>query len=315
MCRSVFLLAALATCLAAEALAQGEAIPDTTDWRRYVPLEVGNEWHYAVDYWLGSNYQAHRVVSDSLVVDGTRYFGLEWCVGRAGAFTCAADPDLIRYEAEYDLVVRRIVVQGEPREEWYDRWPCALAAPFGGVPVECDAPGYNAYEWYWVSGGHDGAFVVGPDTLRGVTWKLYGTAFSHIHHYMVADVGRVHFEGPDFVHRLVYARVGGREYGQKAFDFPSSTEGPSPARESAHINVFPNPTSGRATVVWRSPRSGTAEVSVLDVLGRLVHRWVASAAGEDRVELDLSDLPGGHYVVLVRAEGSVIGTARFAVAR
>jgi hypothetical protein len=313
MSRSILVLVALATCLAADALAQGVAVPDTTDWRRYAPLKVGNEWHYAVDAWNGSSYQAHRVVSDSLIVDGTRYFGLEWCVGQEGAFTCAADHDLIRYEAEYDLVVRRIVVQGEPREERYDRWPCALGAPFGGVPVECDAQRYEAREAYWVSGGHDGAFVVGPDTLRGVTWKLYQTAVSHLHHYMVADVGRVHFEGPDFVHRLVYARVAGREYGQKAYDFPSSTEGRAPAREPVRINVFPNPASGRATVVWRSPRSGTVEVSLFDVLGRRVHRW--AAAGEDRVELDLSDLPGGHYLVLVRVEGSVIGTARFAIAR
>jgi hypothetical protein len=268
-----------------------------------------------VDAWNGSSYHAHRVVSDSIIVDGTRYFGLEWCSGRAGTFTCVENPDLIRYEAEYDLVVRRIVVEGEPRAEWYDRWPCALGAPFGGVPVECDAQEYGAREAYWVSGGYDGAFVVGPDTLRGVTWKLYGTAVSHLHHYMVADVGRVHFEGPDFVERLTYARVGGREYGQKAYEFPSSTEGSPIAREPAPINVFPNPASGRATVVWRSPRPGTAEVIVLDVLGRRVHRWVASAAGEDRVELDLSDLPGGHYLVLVRVEGSVIGTARFAVAR
>jgi hypothetical protein len=43
MSRSILVLVALATCLAADALAQGVAVPDTTDWRRYAPLEVGNE--------------------------------------------------------------------------------------------------------------------------------------------------------------------------------------------------------------------------------------------------------------------------------
>ena len=76
------------------------------------------------------------------------------------------------------------------------------------------------------------------------------------------------------------------------------------------VTVYPNPTTGPATVEVAVPTAGALEVAVFDVLGREVARlWDGdAAAGVARFDLEIGALAPGSYVVRVVLEDAV--TAR-----
>jgi len=55
-------------------LVQAQSIPDTLDWRRYFPLQVGNEWHY-VYIWTNTLMMRTQwyIIGDTLL-DNEHYF-------------------------------------------------------------------------------------------------------------------------------------------------------------------------------------------------------------------------------------------------
>ncbi len=70
---------------------------------------------------------------------------------------------------------------------------------------------------------------------------------------------------------------------------------------------FPNPATGLSTVGFSMPEAGRARLEVVDVLGRSV-AVVADAsygAGRQRVDVDVSSLPAGTYLVRLEAAGGV----------
>ena len=87
---------------------------------------------------------------------------------------------------------------------------------------------------------------------------------------------------------------------------------PGPAALAFGLRAAPNPTSGRTALVFDLDRASDVTVSVYDVLGREVMALDAAlAAGAGRrVDLDVSGVPSGVYVVRVRAEaGADVRTA------
>lgn len=68
---------------------------------------------------------------------------------------------------------------------------------------------------------------------------------------------------------------------------------------------YPNPVVGRTTVPFSLESAQQVRVSVIDALGRevLVAADEAFAAGEQTVELDLTNLPSGVYIYRVATEG------------
>ena len=50
-----------------------EVCPDTTDWRRYFPLAVGNQWQYRVDRFVELDYDHGTVIVGTTEVDGESY--------------------------------------------------------------------------------------------------------------------------------------------------------------------------------------------------------------------------------------------------
>jgi hypothetical protein len=74
----------------------------------------------------------------------------------------------------------------------------------------------------------------------------------------------------------------------------------------AGISLFPNPAARQATLLVDLQKQATLDVSVLNIVGQEVKRLsVPVAAGETKIDLDLSGLSSGAYLVNVRANGAV----------
>lgn len=82
-----------------------------------------------------------------------------------------------------------------------------------------------------------------------------------------------------------------------------------PANEAewaSHIDVFPNPSTGKVYLRFDLPRRTDTEIEVFDMLGRqvlLAHPGVVQA---DVLEFDLSDLSAGLYVVKVNLGSATV---------
>ncbi|HEX9950708.1 MAG TPA: DUF5666 domain-containing protein, partial [Rubricoccaceae bacterium] len=77
----------------------------------------------------------------------------------------------------------------------------------------------------------------------------------------------------------------------------------------ALASVFPNPTSGAATLRYSVATSADVRVSVVDVLGRTVLTATdgPASAGDHEVRLDTAALPAGVYVVRLSVGGQATG--------
>lgn len=78
-----------------------------------------------------------------------------------------------------------------------------------------------------------------------------------------------------------------------------------PIASTVVVDVFPNPTSSLVMVTLDGPGAHTAEVDLVDVLGRSVkvlHRGPVHA--DRRVFADLSSVPSGSYLVIVKSQGA-----------
>ncbi len=98
--------------------------------------------------------------------------------------------------------------------------------------------------------------------------------------------------------------------------FLRTVAGETPPVLSVAPSVYPNPTTGDATVAFELAAAGAVTVEVLDGLGRRVASVSdrAFAAGPALVEVPSSTLAPGLYIVRVRTEASV-ATTRFSVVR
>jgi hypothetical protein len=84
---------------------------------------------------------------------------------------------------------------------------------------------------------------------------------------------------------------------------PVSVRTSTPQPASLNISFAPHPVLDRTRLTLDIPRAGMVEVSIFDVLGRLVQHGALGelAAGPHDVEQDLHTLPNGTYSVVVQA--------------
>ncbi len=296
------------------------ACPDTTDWHRYLPLAVGNEWQYreAVDideiiYW-------GRKVIGEVEVEGQSYFQLETCEeGVDGTVTCG-DPALVRYSGEYE----RVVAYAEDGDVWWGGVPCDLSLPFNGYPANeagfygCEGLPFDVV-YTAAFGAYDASWSIPPDAISGDTRKYIGTPI-FTGTVLYAGLGPVEYHDelhPEFT-RLVYARIGGEEVGTPAFAFPTSGE-PDAAQPTASTftEVFPNPARGavQAQYTLGSPQAVTLEL--IDLLGRRIRSTAMGpqAAGEHDVRIDTGGLRPGLYVLRLRGDAGAEAARRIVVVR
>ena len=77
-----------------------------------------------------------------------------------------------------------------------------------------------------------------------------------------------------------------------------------------NVVVFPNPASTTATLVFDMKNSAKVDVTVFDMLGRVVYTTPATqvAAGTDRISIPLNNFSTGTYTVKVQTETGMIST-------
>jgi len=84
----------------------------------------------------------------------------------------------------------------------------------------------------------------------------------------------------------------------------------SPEAAALGLTASPNPATGTVQLSFAMPQSGVAQVLVSDLLGRTVQQLAPQnlPEGENRLDLDLSRLPAGTYVVhaLVAGKGATL---------
>ncbi len=78
-----------------------------------------------------------------------------------------------------------------------------------------------------------------------------------------------------------------------------------PSGGTVLLAVVPNPAHERAEVRFRLTTSADAEIVIHDMSGRVAGRVMRTRypAGEHRVELDLSSVSPGSYIVAISGEG------------
>ena len=108
-----------------------------------------------------------------------------------------------------------------------------------------------------------------------------------------------------------------RVYANQDLNVPTAGEETTGMTERFALDaVFPNPTTGRATVRYTLASTGDVRLEAYDVLGRRVAVLAegTQGAGAHEAALDASALPAGVYVVRLSA-GAQTATARVTVAR
>ncbi len=298
-------------------LAAHAQTPDTTTAARYVPLAVGNEWHYHQTE-SGSNaattqwrYHVVGAEADTFTVQAHRE---RTPVGGGTTETTQT----LRWW--HDAATGRL--RGQAHEVNITASMCPLSAPFGaGIPC---ANGL----FYTISGGYGEPVTVGADTVM-TSRKVFqaptgaGCVMVTLRTEFGAGLGETFYRqivndpcgssSSTTTRRLAYARVGGVEHGEPLFTVAGED---APGAPGLALAVAPNPSAGAATLRYVLPAPGAVRLVVLDALGRTVARLADGehAAGTHTVALGTSRLAPGVYVARLDAAGTV-ATRRFTVAR
>ncbi len=281
-------------------------IPDPTEPERYYPLAVGNAWEYAGSCyppeWCGTENRRLDVLRDSLV-DGERYL-----IMRDARYS-TTDPThptsvsttLVRFDADLARVAR---ANGTVWRET----PCPLDADSGVTLNNCDF--YRSWEVV-VSAG---PVQIGNSTVQAVQ-KEYEGCYGGVADIDVtdrtyaADIGLVReftsAEGGSHTDILVYARVGGQEYGSPVVWPVAGEPLPQTPVRTEIVAAYPNPFRERVVIAYRLAVPAELTLEVFDVLGRRVHSAALGPrpAGAHEVGVDGSALAPGLYVVRLTGEG------------
>ena len=285
--------------LAGSAHGQGTAVvPDTLDWRRYYPLEVGNTWEYGklVSY-------ISTIVGDTLA-NGHRYFVQRDSFPPAGSFGPLVQTYFVRYDTagavlllpdiEADTVAMTPPVYFDA--EGIHSRP-VLPAAFG------DTLFYGAPDTlYYVSGGYNQVIEIGYESVEVAALKCFYMKGAFLSDACYAtDIGFVwggNLSGP----QLEYARVNGVEYGNRV-DTPVERQEALPAGFRID-SIYPNPVKDRITIVYRAPGRSSVMVEVFNVLGQRILLDRTTTQGFESSHYALSDLewPAGIYLIRLTTE-------------
>lgn len=298
-------LAVLVSGLSDSAMTQDGPLPDTLDWRRYFPLEVGNQWQYRNQDFDFIYFTRWHIRSDTLI-DEQSYFIID-----ISGYDEDLQPldqlhrtDVIRYDTSNALIVRRAIDQnGSPVDVWWLDIPCGIDAPFN-ARHECT--GTISGMDYFVDGLFDASYVIGTDTVSNLTLKVFdslGGTWT-----LATDIGQVarFIEGASPVSTLVYVHIGGTSYGEPAVPTASDKIDELP-RALIVESIFPNPFSTTVTLQIPTREPGRVKIEVFDVLGRRVREFALFTSPQDRhqLEIDGSGLAAGTYFVRLKTQSGV----------
>lgn len=295
------LVARWALVIAPAAFAQ--AVPDTTAPWRYYPLGRGDVWEQNHT----SAFEQRPLVRKTVVGD-TAINRRVYAVVRYQQFR--GDRRLERDSRSYERfdTTQASVVRWNPPGSDRPLFPCRLDAPFGTscTPLVGTLTGY-------VSGSAVERVSIGTSAVTTAV-KSIGTMGGLCH--LAAGIGVLYCSGEQARGDpyLVYARVGGMEYGQRIAGLPVAGED-DPTGATFALAASPNPASGALRLAVTLPEAQTVQVEAFDALGRRVwHQAVALAVGSQTVAADASTWPPGVYVVRVRTRAGM-ASVRVVVAR
>jgi len=101
--------------------------------------------------------------------------------------------------------------------------------------------------------------------------------------------------------------VTGRDWG-RWFAFGSRSlmvDTDTPAAAALQLTATPNPTTDALRLSFAMPQSGTVQIAVFDLLGRVVQQQSSTLpAGTNQLDLNLQGLPAGTYAVRLLAAGT-----------
>jgi plastocyanin len=129
---------------------------------------------------------------------------------------------------------------------------------------------------------------------------------------VVSNIGTT-FHVSDFRFRFEFESDGGNSVYIDDININGQPVGIDEIEADGGLMVVPNPTAGGAQLHFRAAVTGPATFEVLDMAGRVLAEGNAGG-GNAPIDLPVTDLPDGIYVVRLRTELGLI-TARFTVAR
>ena len=281
------------------ALAQSPP-PDTLDWHRYYPLDVGNIWEYN-EAEQPFEYTRYHIESDTMA-GGRLYYKREILFQNIPVWgdTVFTGYDYVRYDT-----AGVVVAVPSPDADTAVVDPCAWEDYFVRdlrlgfeARVACPAPPPDSV---FVEGGYNEVWTApdgAPVNVAAIkTFFLDGLIYSTF----VADIGPVgggNLWGP----RLHYARIGGVEYGTPRIVV--SVEPAIPATTGLQVRVLGNPVHGSAAFEIRSPLVQPALIEVFDLTGRRVwSNGLPLTRGATRTDLPTRLLSSGTYLIRVSTGG------------
>ena len=157
----------------------------------------------------------------------------------------------------------------------------------------------------------------------GTTWTFENTGLDKVPTFQVRQqrwTWNTNPYGPDYLTNqgVIYAGTHGRG-AFRSETFLSVADRPGVAGGSAVIgdlSFFPNPAQVQTTVVFDYAERREVVITVFDLNGRAVRTQRAASFGQgrNRIEIGVTDLATGTYVVELRS-GSVKRTGRLVVSR
>jgi len=291
------------------AQAQQDPVPDTTDWREYFPLQIGNLWEhkYGNDFWgeYPEGYERREIVGDTLI-EGTHYFVHQVRRYDAEFELSGSWIDLLRYDTTRTviaaLVEKESVVQEQPWPE--PAYTCDLSAAFYS-DFDCydcpDCGSVSVYGYYneqvIFQLGELESSIVKMFTRRGAG---YGIGFVHGVGVIVVDAD---FE-LGYRNDVIFVRLNGEEYGHSEVATNIEEDVGELPQATSIVSVFPNPFETKTTITYKlsSPQRISAEV--YNVMGQRVRHVEVGwrPAGTHSTEIEGQGLASGVYFLHIASE-------------
>ncbi len=271
------------------------------DYSRFLPLEVGNQWHYSVTNKAGMlvGFEIFTVKRDTVLAglpygviyrrkfssDGQRTGGAS-CAVHAGS----SSDDPTRFERlEGNCDIRGCFPLPALDPTRFPFGPPAVVQVGGlSYPTESTISSGSG-------GGHGGGF-------QG-WWALIAADIGTYQcRYERAETFPTEWSATT-VHTLDYAKVGAKLYGQKIITNSESSPGVVEGLEVG--SPHPNPATAQFALNIETAIPNNVEVALFDILGRRVFGietvWIPD--GGLRHKVDLSSVSAGVYVISVQIEG------------
>jgi ELWxxDGT repeat protein len=144
-------------------------------------------------------------------------------------------------------------------------------------------------------------------------WMFKGTGVPT----MVADIytGAISSNPAEFLQMgtTIYFRAADSANGTELFMLSDSTLGVKNIAFKADVNVYPNPTTGNATLAVTLENAQALNVSITDMAGRVVYNngVVSYVSGKNEISLPVANMANGIYIYAIRSEnGELMASGR-----